>query len=290
MTNQWISSSYTKRKVNELYHLIPSDFDWEFYIEAHKDLQIAGIKDEQAAMEHYVLFGAAEHRISARQDYYLDDIINLPDQQDSAIVIFIQWYEADEETKSNMVYCLKKNIGNEHIKAIHILEENCLDFMDYLSKDEMLKIRYSNVNSRVSYRQWLDYSIQRYPEDIKVLINSDIYLDHKISILKKLLWRFDILYASSRIDQTKSGDLIESRETFEENSPPINPLYSQDCWIFRDKLIDFDADYYLGYENCDRKLRESLVSSGGKLVNLYKLINCIHVDYRAKKNRNRYEL
>lgn len=43
-------------------NLIPEDFDWQFYLEYHKDLQQASINDEQKAKQHYLLFGRNENR------------------------------------------------------------------------------------------------------------------------------------------------------------------------------------------------------------------------------------
>ena len=45
-------------KLVETYSfLIPKDFDYQFYIEYHPDLQQAGINDENQAKQHYLLFG-----------------------------------------------------------------------------------------------------------------------------------------------------------------------------------------------------------------------------------------
>jgi mannosyltransferase OCH1-like enzyme len=45
---------------------IPEDFDWQYYIHIHPDLQIAGIKSEIQAKYHYVIFGKNENRIFSR--------------------------------------------------------------------------------------------------------------------------------------------------------------------------------------------------------------------------------
>lgn len=42
--------------------LIPKDFDHQFYIEYHPDLQQAGIDNENKAKQHYLLFGLKENR------------------------------------------------------------------------------------------------------------------------------------------------------------------------------------------------------------------------------------
>lgn len=46
---------------------LPKDFDWEYYLEIHPDLSLAGIGDEDTAIKHYVLHGKRENRIYSDQ-------------------------------------------------------------------------------------------------------------------------------------------------------------------------------------------------------------------------------
>jgi len=54
--------------MNEAYiklvkKILPKEFNWEYYLEIHPDLVLAGITDEEGAIKHYVLHGFRENRI-----------------------------------------------------------------------------------------------------------------------------------------------------------------------------------------------------------------------------------
>lgn len=59
---KWTSSPQLVKLVETYSFLIPKDFDYQFYIEYHPDLQQAGIDDENKAKQHYLLFGKKENR------------------------------------------------------------------------------------------------------------------------------------------------------------------------------------------------------------------------------------
>jgi GT2 family glycosyltransferase len=59
---KWISSPQLVKLVETYSFLIPKDFDYQFYIEYHPDLQQACIDDEDKAKQHYLLFGINENR------------------------------------------------------------------------------------------------------------------------------------------------------------------------------------------------------------------------------------
>lgn len=59
---KWISPPQPIKLVKTYSFLIPKDFDYQFYIEYHPDLQQAGIDNEQKAKEHYLLYGIRENR------------------------------------------------------------------------------------------------------------------------------------------------------------------------------------------------------------------------------------
>jgi hypothetical protein len=292
MTNKWISNKFLEMEVQKYLHLLPTNFDWQFYIKVHQDLQQAGIDNEKTAIEHYLLHGMNEHRIFCSLDNHLNHIIRFDNKKrENKIILFTQWYEADEQITKNLSVCLNNNLNNQYVDYIHIFYETETNFFDHVSQNTNLnKIKHSRIKQRLSYNEWMAYANNYYLNDIKVLINSDIYFDSSLSILKKLYWNKKTLYVCSRIDLSESQKLIPSRETYDKDSPLINPLYSHDCWIYQTPLIDFENSYFLGYENCDRKLQEGFVSSGGKIINLYQNMNCIHIDYRSKKNRQSYSL
>lgn len=155
--------------------------------------------------------------------------------------------------------------------------------------DESNKIKLKRIKERLNYKYWFEYGSKNYPEDIKILANSDIYFDSTLKLLYKLDYRRDILYACSRVDFL-DGKLVKSKNDYGENSSFINNFISQDCWIFKNKIIDFESNFILGYENCDVFLKHNCISSGCEFLNLFDHIKCIHVDKRTKKKRKMYNL
>ena len=103
--------------------MIPSNFDWKYYLAIHPDLINAGILNEESAIRHYLYYGKYEKREYfpkiQRQplSYYLLDTEN-----DNKIIVFMQWY-LDGSTEWDRFKCLLKNIDNSHIDNIHIFCE-----------------------------------------------------------------------------------------------------------------------------------------------------------------------
>jgi hypothetical protein len=273
--------------------LIPFNFDWEYYISIHPDLVNAGIINEDLAVKHYLNHGRHEQRefcsnnIKLPLSYYLSG-----GDGGSKIVIFLQWY-LDESTEFDRFKCLQKNIDNSEIDHIHIFyEKNSKENLESKSAN-WKKVTKSEIEERLTYKYWLDYACIHYPEHIKVLINSDIYLLDSIKTLKFCKFDNRTMYCLTRKDLDKDGTIIDSRESYSPESIKINPIYSQDCWIFKDKLNNLEKinnDLVLGYENCDRIFKNNLVYHNIDFINLYPDIFCVHVDYREIKYRPRYNL
>lgn len=191
------------------------------------------------------------------------------------INLFQQLYTTSPDAESYNLYCLNKNLANENINKLFLFLENDYDIFFSSSKIEKIKVK-----ERISYSYWLNFS--KDIKGIKVLANADIYFDHTISYLNKIDW-FNTIAIVSRKDLQKDGGLSESSEVFYESRKKINPNCSQDAWIYKNKLPDFNCDYKLGYWHCESRFRTSAVESGLNVINLGSKINAIHVDWR---NRN----
>ena len=206
-------------------------------------------------------------------------------KSDNKIVVFTQFFNSTTEVASNNTYCLHKNLSNPLIDEVVLFVESNCDFKNTFNS----KLTVVKISERLSYEYWYEYSKKKYPKDIKVLSNSDIFFDETIGVLKNIdNWNKDILFVSSRKDISKNGDLLESRECYNDDSICIEPELSQDCWIFKNDLEHFDKNYILGYFNCESKLRLAASSQDVKVVNLFEHINCIHLDWRVDKVRPSY--
>lgn len=276
---------------------LPEDFDWQFYLANHPDLTKANLKTERHAQLHYIYYGHKENRKYKEElsNTITQNIINNQKSKqhiDSKITVFLQWYD-DKETEENRLLCLKKNIENDYIDHIHIFCENefaaSLDPIIICNK----KVSISNIDTRLTYTHWIEFANEHYTKDIKVLINSDIFFDDTIKILLNKEYNKHVLYSITRKDLDKNNNIIPSNDFYGDTSHPTNPLYSQDCWIYRDQLKthkNYLFNYELGKGNCDRLFKKYLEKEKISFINLHTEINAIHVDYRTTKTRESYSL
>lgn len=276
---------------------LPEDFDWQFYISFHADLLNAGIKTESQAVDHYIKYGKSEHRLyKPSLQYEIQQDINADNGHippyDIQIILFTQWYD-DSETEAYRLQCLTNNVNNIHIDHIHIFcqvgsEKQLISYLPSLEK-----ISISFIEDNLSYADWMDYANKHYTHTIKILANSDIYFDETISLIKKERFNYQTLFAITRKDLNKEGEIVDSYDYYEDHAHPTHPLYSQDCWIYflPLRLPDLSAiNYKLGYGNCDRLFKKYLETEKINFINLYPKINAIHIDYRKTKHRQSYDL
>ena len=253
-----------------------------------------GIDDKRRLFYHYRMYNREGYRnkkeFSLVRKKYLEsnesliDLCGTPKQD--RVVLHTQFFKASAEVTSNNIYCLYKNLDNPMIDQIVLFVEEDSRFSPVFG-DKLVTVP---IRKRLSYRDWYDFSAKNSPDSIKVLANSDIYFDETIETLRRIRsWPEDMMYACSRKDMTKAGKIRRSRELFTKECPYIMEDLSQDCWAFKNPLLDFEKEYSLGYMHCDTMLRESLGRSGMRMANLFLHMNCIHVDWRSKKQRPEYD-
>lgn len=271
---------------------IPEDFDWEFYLASHPDLVKAGINTEKLAKYHYITYGKKENRIYKKSQ---DEVLGYFDKQSESsanVVLFVQWYE-DDITFINRTKCLNKNINNPHIDIINLFYEPNSQHKLHENITKNPKVRLIELTERMNYALWMQFADKNYPNSIKILCNSDIYLDETIQQIKMASFTNNRILAITRKDEDVEGNIITSREKFDDTSIEINPLYSHDCWIYKDKIKSLqysDINLNLGYENCDRLFKKYCQENNIEFINLYPNINCIHIDHRSDKIRPAYNL
>jgi len=285
----------SKQTVNK--SLVPDDFDWKYYIDAHPDLYRAGVKTQKMAEYHYAAYGKKENRNYKPQtnSYITNKIIaqqeKIPEDSSGQTVLFVQWY-IDEETKEARQLCLSKNLENQYIDKIHVFcETNAYDdLLNSIKKHH--KIQVSFIQKRLSYYAWMKHANKHYTKDIKILANSDIYFDETLKLLSIQSFNKHTLFLITRKDLNKNGEIVPSCDYYGDTSRPTNFLYSQDVWIYQSKLKgDINTfNLELGIENCDRLFKSNLSQEKIQTVNLFPKINAIHVDRRSTKKRETYDL
>ena len=193
-------------------------------------------------------------------------------------ILFTQWFDSNPEVMSYNSYCLYKNLINPYIDHIYVFDSN-RSFNNIYSK----KLSVIPIKGRLSYSDWFYHNSQNTTNDMKILINSDIYFDDSISVLNKLNMNDDTLYIGTRVDVTKEGDIVPSTARYGDGGKVIDPDRSQDVWIYKNINVKFNSDFILGEQHCDGQLRISAQNAGINVVSLFPRLRCIHLDWRRSK-------
>lgn len=285
--------------------LLPEGFDWELYLKYNPDLVKNGLVTQVHAIAHYLTHGRNENRVykSALNNHITTNIsatshyLGNEEKYINKIVLFIQWYNPDDpEVLKNITECLDKNLHNKFIYKICLLLEH-----DSVKKSipsiftNNFKIDLYTIGHRVSYKDWITIAEERYKPYIKILSNTDIYFDYTLQALLTQNFNSNTVYSITRKDLDTNGNIVQSHDTYKDGINPTNPIYSQDCWIYRDTLNHSlnvnNLNYQLGIGNCDRIFKKIISEDAGiHFINLYPHINAIHVDRRTTRNRKSYKL
>jgi hypothetical protein len=204
------------------------------------------------------------------------------------IHLITQFYVPDnEDRKKEIITCLENNINNKYIKKIILFVEK--DY-DELKKYNDPKITLVKTSDRLSFKMAFEYAnthISINKDIIYVLANSDIYYDD--TLIKLYEYNFDKnVLALTRIEEIKNNKPIYFHQ----------PTYSQDTWIWKNKIIikdiydDYNKDGILmGIRSCDNRIAYIIHNSGYDIKNKYKLINTFHLhknDYRPWRGKTGY--
>jgi|MDTC01.1.fsa_nt_gb hypothetical protein len=272
---------------------IPEDFDWEFYLDSHPDLIKAGINTEKLAQYHYVTYGHKENRIYKKsQNEILGHFDRHQESENSNIVLFVQWYD-DPITLENRTKCLQRNIENQHIDFINIFYEPNSQYSLSRAAINNPKVALIELDERMNYGLWMEFADRNYANSIKLLSNSDIYFDNTLQLVKQASFSDNRILAITRKDEDLNGNIVISKERFSNDAIDINPLYSHDCWIYKDKIKSIQYNNIklsIGYENCDRIFKQYCQENNIEFINLFPNVNGIHLDHRSEKIRPAYDL
>ena len=195
------------------------------------------------------------------------------------IHLFIQYYRPkDPRRRQELDECLRINIANRQIDVIHVLLEDPAD--SSLIPDEP-RVVITHEQERITYGKWLSLTNQLEHKDISILINSDIYLDHSIKIVRDhadLLENNNIFLALTRYNK-RGLELVLNND----------PHWCQDTWAvvrpkepFKRALIQ-EAGFELGHPGCDNKIAYVMHSYGFNVSN--SCIQCRTVHLHADQGR-----
>ena len=166
------------------------------------------------------------------------------------IHLFQQFFvHHDEKRQEGIKFCLKKNVENNLIYKIYLLNER-------IYKEEELgissnKIIQKKVKTRLSYKKLFNYIHKKKIKGYIVFSNSDIFLDDTIDNIRK---------TDFHKNKNFIGLLRYDYDVDSKKSKIFGPRFdSQDTWIIHtDHLPNKDIidifDFQFGKPGCDNKL------------------------------------
>jgi len=214
---------------------------------------------------------------------------------DSKIILITQYYKVINANKDYEIsrqkeidYCLQKNFDNEYINEIHLLleEDYNLDFINNKHNIHIVK----NINSkRINFKDVFDYYNKNIKNNICILINSDIYLDKSIEVVKNI--NFNKLFISLNRYENNKNSVPSFLNGVEINNcdykkcsaflkPYQESIWSQDAWIWKYPInnVDDNFNFNLGVVGCDNHINYLMQQNGYKILNCSKIICVNHYD------------
>ena len=178
------------------------------------------------------------------------------------INLSIDYYnDSHPERQREIDYCLVKNIENEHIDHIYMfLQSGCVP--PEISKVD--KVTILNHPERMTYADFFKHT-QRFPDDINILANTDIYFDatvrHALTIKKEEAWAISRYNLDSNMNSFLQGSVM--------GEYPTNAAHvSQDVWVFKGAVNPIvGSEMHMGTGGCDKRIAYLLVTAGYQVTN-----------------------
>ncbi|MBT0666291.1 glycosyltransferase family 4 protein [Geobacter pelophilus] len=185
------------------------------------------------------------------------------------IHLIVQYYRAaTPERQGEIDTCLRENLQNPLIDAVHLLTEELFDLTAFSNTE---KIKQTVISERLTFERAFKYA-NTWPEPvIWMLSNADIYFDDTLRFLVKVDFSNQI-FALTRHNIMPDGSL--------EFMPPEYAHGSQDVWIFTapvpvEKMF---TSFYLGIPGCDHRIAYEFVNFGFVVLNPSLMLVARHLD------------
>ncbi|GAB5380443.1 MAG: hypothetical protein Alis3KO_25830 [Aliiglaciecola sp.] len=191
--------------------------------------------------------------------------------------LFFPYYQCgDKERQTEIDLCLTKNIENELVTKLFVLVDDgsTVPFSDK-------KIEVLSIESRPTYKKWIELTRKFSLEGISILCNSDIYFDETIRIFEKVLRSPEQFVALSRWEVAKNKSTLHP-----------NPHWSQDVWAincnnsFSPEMLH-QLDFQMGVPRCDNKIAYLFGIFGWQVFNPCALIKSYHVHETELRTYNK---
>ena len=176
------------------------------------------------------------------------------------ITLLVNYYK-NIDRQAEIDYCLNKNIENNLIDKIIVFHNNI-----EVPKNDKIKSVSTDQNI-MSFTDFFNYGNNI--EGIKIIANSDIYFNDTLSNCNRI--KNNDIYALSRWEYVKGNLELTENE------------YSQDCWIWKDKIF-VNVYFGLGIPGCDNVLAYTLKDLGYNIINPALTIQSFHHHYSKVRN------
>jgi len=185
------------------------------------------------------------------------------------IHLIVQYYRAaTSERQCEIDTCLRNNLLNNHISAVHLLTEDEFDLTKFPNFE---KVRQTVIGERLTYEKAFSYA-NDWPEPvIWLLANADIYFDDTLRFLIDADLT-NTVYALTRHDIQRDGSIRSVTVEFAH--------LCQDAWVFTAPipLKRLFTSFYLGIPGCDNRLVYELILAGYNVINPSLTVTARHLD------------
>jgi hypothetical protein len=203
------------------------------------------------------------------------------------ILITTYYIPNNNERMSEINFCLQKNVDNEYIKKIILLNNQTYN-LNFIN-DPFKKINQIVISEleeyKLKYSDAIKYINTHFNDEICILVNSDIYFNETLSKINKNNIS-NKMFSLLRYDLKDNNNI----EIFKNWDIPRND--SQDSWIFISPLkVDINLiDFEFGTLGCDNIFSNTIHNTGLIVTNPCLDIISIHVhksDYRTYTEETR---
>lgn len=189
----------------------------------------------------------------------------------NSIHLIVQYYRcATPERQAEIDTCLRNNLLNPYLTAIHLLTEEQFDLSQFPNHDKIVQ---TVIGERLTFERAFQYVNETDSEGQKIwaLSNADIYFDET---LKFVDWKNleGVVYALTRHEVQADGSIQLVDAAFAHGC--------QDAWFFRNPLplARMFTSFPLGVSGCDGRIAHEFIQVGLKVINPSLKVTAYHFD------------
>ena len=164
------------------------------------------------------------------------------------INLFVSHYQCgNRQRQRELNFCLKENEKNPIIDHIYTFSE------------------------RPTYTNFFEQT-EKFPDDINILANADIYFNETLEHIKGIGQRD--CYALTRWELDGNTPVpFEEKHVYNKHA---KAKHSQDVWIFKGAVTTVYGSFFIGQPGCDNRIAYEILRGRYKLMNPSLTIQAIH--------------